>query len=383
MVSLRERLAASDTDAALRLVAEVRPKLFRKVTELRDAHLKGGGELSDRTRDSYAADARRVACCGGNPLSLAGTAASFRKLRAACLWKTREDLRECLARADRNRKKGGSGELEALCIYDECLTVLETRLIELAAMKFEPHTACRREKTHMQRQKLGRLPKDWIAAVHIRTRSGKYGNAVAVGVLIPVRPEEISNRIRITMDSTDALVFNIEGSKLRDRGAGIAAHVHGIGQPFRTIKLSAVDQTRQEAFDWLRNQVMANGGSLIVGKGLTARGMCSAFRAMSRRLFVRSKSPPSFYALRHAACAELKAAGLDPLEVARGMGHASALSQKAYGTTAQGSGGYQVKATASDPVRASGPCGEVPSQLRHNPKGQNRQSPFQKRKPRP
>ncbi len=280
-------------------------------------------------------------------------------------------------------KRGGSGELEALCIYDEHLSFFEARLKEVAAMKFEPHTACRREKTHMQRQKLGRLPKDWIAAVHARTRSGKYGNAVAVGVLIPVRPEEISNRIRITMDSTNALVFHVEGSKLRDFGAGIAAHVHGIGQPLRTITLSAVDHTRQEAFDWLRNQVRASGGSLIVGKGLTARGMCSAFRAMSRRLFDHSKSPPSFYALRHAACAELKAAGLDPFEVARGMGHASALSQKAYGTAAQGSGRYGVKATASDPVRASGLCGVLPSQLRNIPKEHNRQSVPPKRKPRP
>ena len=270
-----------------------------------------------------------------------------------------------------------------MCIYDENLSQLEARLTGLAGIKFDSGTASRRDKTHMQRQKLGRLPKDWIAAIHARTRSGKYGNAVAVGVLIPVRPEEISNRIRITMDPTNALVFNVEGSKIRDMGAGIAAHVLGIGQPSRTITLSAVDHTRQEAFDWLRNQAMASGGSLIVGKGLTARGMCSAFRAMSRRLFDRSKSPPSFYALRHAACAELKAAGLDPLEVARGMGHASALSQKAYGTTAQGSGRYKVCATASTAVRASGPCGVPPSQVRHTQKGQHRQLAPQKRKPRP
>lgn len=97
MVSLRESLATLDTAAAMRLVVDARPKLFRKVAELRAAHLKSGGELSVRTRDSYAADARRVSAAGGNPLELAGTVATFRKLRAACLWKAREDLRECLA----------------------------------------------------------------------------------------------------------------------------------------------------------------------------------------------------------------------------------------------------------------------------------------------
>jgi hypothetical protein len=74
---------------------------------------------------------------------------------------------------------------------------------------------------------------------------------------------------------------------------------------------------------------------------------------MSRRLFSRRKSPPSFYALRHAASAELKAAGLTQEEIARGMGHASELSQKAYGMRSQGPGGYEVKAEASMPVRVA------------------------------
>ena len=134
MATLREKLAASDTDAALRLVADVRSNLFSKVAELRADHLKGGGELSDRTRDGYAADARRVAAAGGNPMALAGTYASFRKLRAACVWKAREDLRECLARADRARKKGGTGDIEAFCIYDEKLPEIECRLLHLASL---------------------------------------------------------------------------------------------------------------------------------------------------------------------------------------------------------------------------------------------------------
>lgn len=230
MASLREKLAALDTDAALRLVADARPMLFAKVAELRAQHLQGGGELTDRTRDSYASDARRVADAGGNPMALAGTAASFRKLRAACLWKAREDLRECLARADRARKKGDSSGLEALCISDESMANIEQRLLYLASLKYDPSHASRRDKTHMQRHKLGRLPADWISRVHARTRNGKYGEAVAVGILIPVRPEEIANRIRIKIDASGALLFEVSGSKLRDRGSGIASHVEGIGQ---------------------------------------------------------------------------------------------------------------------------------------------------------
>lgn len=353
MACLREKLAASDTDAALRLVADARPKLFSKVAELRALHLKSGGQLSDKTRDSYAGDARRVAVAGGNPMALAGTYASFRKLRAACLWKAREDLRECLARADSVRKKGGTGDIEALCIYDETLPEIADRMAMLKSLRFDAAMATRRDKTHMQRHKLGRLPSDWIAQVHGRTESGKYGEAVAVGILIPVRPEEVANRIRIKLDASGALVFEVKGSKLRDSCAGIAAHVDGIGQPVRWLTLAVVDPARQEVFDWLCSRVAANGGTITVGKGLSAGGMCSAFRAMSRRLFPRRRSPPSFYALRHAACAELKACGLSAVEVAQGMGHASELSQRAYGMKSQGSGQYVINTDASFPVRAA------------------------------
>jgi len=361
MVSLREKLAALDTDAAMRLVVDARPKLFSKVAELRAAHFKSGGELADRTRDSYASDAARVAQAGGDPMALAGTYASFRKLRAACMWKAREDLRECLARADRARKKGGTGDIEALCIYDEKLPEIKCRISFLGSVKFDPTKITRRDKTHMQRHKLGRLPVDWISRVHDRTRDGKYGEAVAVGILIPVRPEEISNRVRVKLDDSGALLFEVKGSKLRDMGSGIAAHVEGIGQPLRWLTLSKVDPARQETFDWLRARVIANGGTLTVGKGLSASGMCSAFRSMSRRLFSRSKSPPSFYALRHAACAELKSAGLTLEEIAQGMGHASTASQKTYGTRSQGSGRYGVEASATACVRAANLAAIPPS----------------------
>jgi len=365
MTTLREKLATLDTDAALRLVSNVRPGLFNKVTQLRKLHLKGASELSDRTKDGYAADARRVAASGGNVLALAGTYASFRKLRAACFWRAREDLRECLARADRARKKGGTGDIEALCIYDEALTEIENRIATLGSLRFDAIAATRRNKTHMQRHKLCRLPVNWIAQIHHRTKESKYGDAVAVGILIPVRPDEIANRILIRLDASNALVFEVVGSKSRERGAGIASDVVGIGQPKRWLTLSAVDPTRQDVFEWLRSRVVANGGSMTIGKGLSASGICSAFRAMSKRLFARHRSPPSFYALRHAACAELKAADLDSFEIAKGMGHSSTLSQKVYGIRSQGVGGYKICVSASARVRISN-CKNLPPSVTRN-----------------
>ena len=81
MATSRDQRSAADSGSPGSTTPD---PLFAKVAELRAAHPRGG-ELADRTRDSYASDAARVANAGGDPMALAGTAASFRKLRAACL----------------------------------------------------------------------------------------------------------------------------------------------------------------------------------------------------------------------------------------------------------------------------------------------------------
>lgn len=300
-------------------------------------------------------------------MTLAGTPASFRKLRAACRWHAREQLRETLARADRARK-GKGGELAALAVYHDELPAIEARLAFLAKCEFDPTRAVRRHRSKQQRSKLGRLPDDWLTMVHYRTRAGKYGHAVAVATLIPVRPEEIAERVRVWIEHDDegreVLAFEVKGAKVQATGAGVASHVQGIGQPARTVRLVRVGGDRQEVFDWLRDQVEANDGQLVVGKGMTARAISSAFCSMSARLFKGMSSPPSFYALRHEACAEVKAAeGSDPQLVAKAMGHASERSQQAYGMRSQGSGGYAIEASATRAVRPARPKAAPPARL--------------------
>lgn len=365
MAKLVERLRALANDDALRLVGQLRPQLFEQVATLRAEHLKGARELADKSRDSYRDDARRVSAAGGDPMTLSGTPASFRKLRAACLWHAREQLRETLARADRARK-GKGGELAALAVYHDELPAIEARLAFLAECKFDPASAVRRHRTKQQRSKLGRLPEDWLAMVHNRTRAGKYGHAVAVATLIPVRPEEIAERVRVWIEhdqkGREVLAFEVQGAKVQASGAGVAKHVQGIGQPTRTVRLAAVDEDRREVFAWLRDEVARHDGQLVVGKGMTARAISSAFCSMSARLFKGMSSPPSFYALRHEACAEVKAAeGSDPQLVAKAMGHASERSQQAYGMRSQGSGGYAIEASATRAVRPARPKAGPPS----------------------
>lgn len=361
-MDLAMKLRAMSTDDAMRLVAQLRPQFFAKVAALRSEHLQGKGSLSAKSTDSYREDARRVDEAGGDPLKLAGTSASFRKLRAACRWQAREQLSEVLARADRLRKKGN--DLASLCVYADELPRIEARLAFLDGVRFDPSKAERRCRTKMQRHKLGRLPDDWIVRMHRRTKGGKYGHAVALGALIPVRPDEIASRVRVKLEADGSLLFEVKGSKVRESGSGVAAHVEGIGQTLRQVRLSEVDSSRKEVFEWLKSEIQTNGGKLSIGPGLSASGISSAFSAASRREFSGLSSPPSFYAMRHAACAELKSSGIGAQDVAKGMGHASELSQKVYGTPAQGSGGYVVQTWASDSVRSARPTTGPPARPR-------------------
>ena len=259
-------------------------------------------------------------------------------------------------------------ELTALAIYHDELPVISERLAFLPSIAFDPASATRQEKTHQQRAKLGRLPRDWIQRLHARTKSGKYGAVVAVAALIPVRPAEIAERVHLWIEQDEAknqvLVFEVQGAKVQARGSGIARHVNGIGQPNRVVRLAQVDLSRVAILKYLLDAVQSAGGRLVVGKGLTAGGISSAFRAASAREFSASTSPPSFYALRHAASAEIKAAeGSCAQLVAQVMGHASERSAQAYGMRSQATGGYQVKAEASIAVRLARPKKAAPSVL--------------------
>ena len=121
--------------------------------------------------------------------------------------------------------------------------------------------------------------------------------------------------------------------------------------PIRTLRV--------ETAEWQRWAEVA--ASLGI-KGLSARGISSAFCSASAREFPTLTSPPSFYALRHAASAEVKAAeGSDPQLVAMAMGHASERSQQAYGMRSQASGGYAIEATATRAVRPARPKAGPPS----------------------
>ena len=69
-----------------------------------------------------------------------------------------------------------------------------------------------------------------------------------------------------------------------------------------------------------------------------------------KQLFPQRASRPSLYSWRHQMGSNLKASGLDPIEMAYIMGHQSTRSISVYGNKRTANGGIFVSANASDPA---------------------------------
>lgn len=377
-LTTRERLERMSSEQALAWFAEARPHWHKRVAALRSSLLNGEKKKGDRTREQYADDARRVAAADYAIGAVAGCASSFYKLRAASVWKAKEDLRELMNRADKARKDapGDPGEFEQLCIYEDGIENIVMRLEKLSEQKWQDVKATARPKatSRNQRQKLGRLPKDWIPRIFERMSKGKggvgkYKDACALSIVAGMRPDEVAQGITFRLMPDGSLAFLVHGAKVTTAGKSKAkgknvqaSDAAERGQPDRAFVISAVPSDKQAAFNHLKAVATAAGGSAKLGAKLTARGYSSAFVAASRREFARMDSPPSVYALRHRFSADMKAAGVDPQGIAKAMGHAAESSQGHYGTKAQGKGGLQIEQiTATREVRSAPPSPRPPS----------------------
>lgn len=387
-MTTREMVGRMSSDQAMAWFATARPYWHERVAALRSSLLAGEKKKSDRTREQYVEDAKRVAAADYDIAAVAGCSKSFYKLRAAAEWKAREDLRELMNTADNSRKKnpGVAGEMEQLCIYadgfekngvkKESIEKIVMRLEKLSAQKWQDVKAGARPKatSRNQRQKLGRLPKDWIPRIFERMSKGKggegkYKDACALSIVAGMRPDEVAQGVTFKVMPGGGLAFLVHGAKLttasKSKAKGKNAQASDAadrGQPDRAFVISAVPADKQAAFDHLKAVAAAAGGSAKLGAKLTASGYSSAFSAASRREFAHMDSPPSVYALRHRFSADMKAAGVDPQGIAKAMGHAAESSQGHYGTKAQGKGGLQIgQIAATRAVRSAPPSPPPPS----------------------
>lgn len=344
-----------ENQAAAWLVAN-RQELQARIQQLRQiAKPFRDRQISDATLQQYRDDFRRVEQAGGIKAA-SGSAASYWKLRAAASRVLADRIYEVLAKADRIRKAdpGLVGGLRWAAVVMDELEPLGDQLAAARAEKWDKKAAKPRERCHRQRGKLARLPADWRGRIWSRVGKGKYADAVAVAAIAGVRPAELEKGVRVARAKDGSFVFLVMGAKVRE-AAGEAKR----GQKERgvAVKVAAGDPMAEHL-----RRLVANGPKIV--RVRTARRFSYAFCKASEAAFPKLTAPPSLYAFRHAFCAEAKAGGLTPEQVAHVMGHASCESQKHYGMRQQGRGGLSIVPVGklSTAIRPAAPRSPPPSQ---------------------
>lgn len=185
-------------------------------------------ECADKTIDGYWDDFRRVEQAG-SVLAASGSKSSFYKLRAASARVLADRIGEALIKADDIRKEKGSHADWAACVLDELLPV-GAQLQRFTSEKWDASAVARRDRTHKQRHKLGRLPQDWRARIWERCGGGKYADAVAVAAVAGLRPAELENGVVVKLMNDGRLAFVIEGAKVKAAGDGRALRVKKLGR---------------------------------------------------------------------------------------------------------------------------------------------------------
>jgi integrase len=146
--------------------------------------------------------------------------------------------------------------------------------------------------------------------------------AVACG-WVGARPNEIELGVvleRTFTECGEAIRVTIRGAKVTERS----------GQPERTLLISVHSPEGRALFS-----------AIPKGEFRTEvrRGAKRINADWCNRIRPRMGGKPSAYSLRHQFAANLKAAGLSPVEIAKALGHLSVKSQKRYGSRSQGQGG--------------------------------------------
>jgi integrase len=138
---------------------------------------------------------------------------------------------------------------------------------------------------------------------------------------IGARPNEIENRVTIARDDEGGqVVVKILGAKITETS----------GQPQRILVFDRESDIGQKLLSTIP------AGKSHVGIERRAKRINLDW---SQRIRPRIGGKVSAYSLRHQFAANMKASGMDPIDIARALGHLSIKSQGRYGSKQQGQGG--------------------------------------------
>lgn len=258
---------------------------------------------------------------------------SWVKIRSALLHATehaiRENRRICdVAQRALKAARTPQEASEALQTASEAAVRANRAVKAFAAVRVSERPTERSQPKASKRRSLPPLAKgEWRQAVYDRATPAMQA-AIAV-LWAGARPAEVELGIELektVTESGEAVMVRIRGAKLTEKS----------GQEVREIVVSGQSDLGRA----LLNHAGSMGDPCIV-KRPAARLNKDFSKLRAARKIPKRISP---YSLRHAFCADLKGDRMDPSDIAKAMGHASARSQGHYGTVHQGRGGLGVVA---------------------------------------
>lgn len=171
----------------------------------------------------------------------------------------------------------------------------------------------------------------------------KCAPALILLKLTGCRPNEIKKGIVVSITDDNCLKFIIRGSKLNLK--------QNRGMFMRKINIKLDENDKYKSF--LKNYIKStseNGKSTTLT--ITSEKSFSGYISkISKRLWPRKTYHASAYSFRHQAATDLKNSGMEEVEIAQFLGHASTRSQESYGRKRRsGKGEEPAQNLASDIV---------------------------------
>jgi hypothetical protein len=190
---------------------------------------------------------------------------------------------------------------------------------------------------HSKRTRLRGLPTDWRdRMLEGLSKNSKYRDVVAVLSATGARPAEFEKGIKVSLTTDGLLKFTIQGIKTHD------------GKYGQDVRSFEVLPSRLDHHHLVR-RLNCSGGELVITA--KAGALSDRVRQLSKRVFPLLKNSVSAYVFRHQISADLKASGMDSVDVSAALGHCVDETKGYYGRAQSARGDGVQRVQSSRPVR--------------------------------
>jgi integrase len=291
-----------------------------------------GAPLSARTVAGYIRIVSRILRRAGPNADIDDLIALSKQTKSACTWFSRraalmyvfrQYVIKWLAEQDRMHQANEAAQAAGASPSWESWQKAVKRIAQITAwhtrLRDEPGIPIEnRRPRYSKRRDLRGLPDDWQE--RIVARMPDYRLAALTNAVTGCRPDELVTGVELAIED-DMLVVTIKGSKVTAR----------TGQPWRRLSWRLDSE-----WPLVRSLILAVQAGAFLVKIKCAKAYSSAMRTAGRREWPGRKATVTPYCFRHAFASNMKALGMEALDIAAALGHCSDIAKKFYGSANQG-----------------------------------------------